>query len=385
MVIKQSTYSFCPHCLTIVQAKIYVEDGRVLMEKDCPEHGKFIHIIEKDPDLYMRLCHRNVNKIHPKEINKCLVIPVEYRCNLDCIFCALPHREKKNFSIDEIKRFVSNFKGRYIELSGGEPTMREDIFEIIRVVKSIGKKCHLVTNGLRLIDRGFVEKLKAAGMDFIFFSLYGTSMEVEKRICGADVLERKLAAIRVIKDAGIPLGISMTIVPGINDNQIRNVASLAAKERITFLTFRSCTRVGKYPFEEQFFLSDLLNAIQKELGIRRQDLLSTMSRRATPYFMYVYLRVVDGRIFCAPDLLHSNVRLVMKMAAELGGWKSFPPLAQKLFASKDFGHWIRVRIASWPDKYNVDLEEIKLGKYFHVYNRKKYVNLFEALILNEGL
>jgi uncharacterized radical SAM superfamily Fe-S cluster-containing enzyme len=368
-------------------ATVYVHGRQVFMEKTCPQHGILVSIVEKDPELYMRLCHQRVDHFSFNDVNMNLIIPVEYRCNLNCVFCFLPHREKANLTLEEIEKLVSGFKGGCVELSGGEPTLRRDICEIIKIVKSYGKKCRMATNGLKLTDRDFVSRLKEAGLDAIFLSLYGTNKEIERKICGDDVLGQKLLALKIIKETGLRVSISMTIVPKINEDQIRDTVALVAQERINFLTLWSVARVGRYFVTEKLYLSDLLNLIQKALDIRREDLLSAIEPRFTPYFVYTYIQAVEnGKVFHPTDgKINSKVKLAIKLATRLGIGKTLFLVSRKLFNGKNISHRIRVRIASWPDKYDADFDEIKFGRYQHVYEGQKAINFFDAMILNDGL
>lgn len=384
-IIKEKTFALCPECLSKIPAQVYIENGHIIMEKNCPQHGTFAPIIEKDPELYQTLCHKTRNKSEIVRIGvKSLIVPVEYRCNLNCLFCFLPNRKKENISLEELDRTISNFEGSGIDLSGGEPTLREDLDDIIRMVKSAGKKCCLVTNGLRLVDPDYVASLKEAGLDQVFLSLYSLDEKMEEKICGGkNVLENKLKALKVMKEMDITVFLSLTVVPGLNEDEIKNIFNLALKHEVKFITIRAVARVGTYPIKEKFYFSDFLNSICQSLGVKRNELIAAREGRYTPYFIYVNAVVGKGgnKIYFHDKSFFSKVRILTKFCGEIGFLRLFPLLRQ---GRRLFQH-IRVRIACWPDKYDFDLTEVPYGKYEHLYRGKERVDLFEAMILNEGL
>lgn len=396
--VKKNIHSLCPECLEVVDANIYTEDGAVMMEKECPRHGKFKAVAERDDFVYRNLCHIGPSNGKWPENEKRLIIPIEYRCNLNCIFCYLPHREKGNITFKQLKDIVSNYRGRYIELSGGEPTLREDIFEIIKMVKAAGKSCALVTNGIRLRDKNFVRNLKTTGIDNIFLSLYSNDVQIEADICGKlGVLEEKIAALKNIKALGIPLCLSMTVVPGENEGAIRNFISLAMQEDVKFVALRAVARVGKHPTEEKYFLSDFLKIIGHDIGLNYRDFLNNKCKHFTPYFIYIHLfsSECDPRIKlmkfpllkahnCNNKLL-KRFWLLQNVLRDVGMVRLLSLLFKMIFCKRRTIKHVHMRIASWPDRFDVDLDETAFGQFEHLYRGSEKINFLEAMIFNEGL
>jgi pyruvate-formate lyase-activating enzyme len=289
--------------------------------------------------------------------------------------------------LDELKKIVSNYKGKRIALSGGEPTLREDLYEVIRMVKDAGKMCHLVTNGLKLVERDFVVQLKDAGLDKIFLSLYSLNSSIEQEICGQDVLARKLKAIKNIIDVGtFRLNISMTVVPGINEHEIKNIFDFAVENGIRFLTIRSAARVGQYKDKKKLYFSELLSAINNQLSLTNQELLSARQKRYTPYFIYVNVVSVKGTKKLIPyNRTPSSLLKAAKML--ISDWtllKSIPFILSRSKREKLLHH-IGIRIASWPDRYDIDLDETAYAIYQHLYFGKETKDFFSSMIEEEGL
>ena len=106
------------------------------------------------------------------------------RCNLNCVHCrssseleAIGHPD---FSLDEAKRVIddiSSYASPVLVLSGGEPLLREDVFDIARYGAGKGLRMCLATNGT-LVNDEICEKIKAADIKMVSLSLDGATSEV---------------------------------------------------------------------------------------------------------------------------------------------------------------------------------------------------------------
>ena len=101
----------------------------------------------------------------------------------------------------------------YLLLTGGEPFLYPGFRQLYRALHEMGFLLHINTNGT-LIDAETVEWLKEAAPSRVNITLYGASPETYQRICGrADGFQRALNAIRMIKEAGIPVVINASMIP----------------------------------------------------------------------------------------------------------------------------------------------------------------------------
>lgn len=113
-----------------------------------------------------------------KKIKKCVIF-IGTTCNNNCIFCSNKHfKEKfKDKSTSEIKKMMFNARKSgifYLELTGGEPTIRKDIFKLIRYAKYVGFEfISFVTNGRMLSNFEFSKKIVDCGANLIVFSIHG--------------------------------------------------------------------------------------------------------------------------------------------------------------------------------------------------------------------
>lgn len=139
-------------------------------------------------------------------ITKRIDLNLGYTCNIRCRFCYYQksveaRRKDKDLSTDEAKRWLLYFRSKGIEeidLTGGEPTIRPDIFELASFCRDNGfKKICVITNGLRMSDPCFCEKLFAAGVNDVLFSVHGCNEEIHDALTGTKgSFEKIISAVK---------------------------------------------------------------------------------------------------------------------------------------------------------------------------------------------
>lgn len=134
------------------------------MNKICEEHGEFNILIEKDAGFYKMLMNRHYNK---RRINfETLRLPITSKCRLNCHFCFNPYKNEDR-PIEFLKNIISTQGIKRIKLSGGEPTERKELIELIKYAQSLNKTIILCTNGIKCSDEDYVRKLKNAGLNHV--------------------------------------------------------------------------------------------------------------------------------------------------------------------------------------------------------------------------
>ena len=141
------TVSLCPTCYLEIPAVIHVEDV-VRMEKTCPVHGAFSATVEVSPGFY-DWCRVNPGTIYPGHL-----VDITTKCNLRCKYCYYD-LGKEDFDIGAILNECRVNLPPFI-LTGGEPTMRPDLPDIIRQTAEIGPT-YVLTNGTKFLDRKYLK------------------------------------------------------------------------------------------------------------------------------------------------------------------------------------------------------------------------------------
>lgn len=162
------------------------------------------------------------------------------RCNLNCEMCYIhmsPAEESKigtELSTEEwihLGRKAVDAGMLYLLLTGGEPLLRKDFCTIYTELVQMGIMVSLNTNAT-LISEEIIRCLSAHLPEKVNVTLYGTSSETYKTVCGdADGYEKALHGIRMLKAAGIPLSINTTFTKN-NVRDMEDLVSFAKKENI---------------------------------------------------------------------------------------------------------------------------------------------------------
>ena len=148
-----------------------------------------------------------------------LRISLTQRCNLRCVFC---HMEGQPVSTDEltateIERIVAAGSRAGIDrvkLTGGEPTLRTDVVEIVRRLKPYVREISMTTNGLLL--ESLARPLKDAGLARVNVSLPGLDPVQYKALTGVDGVDRVVRGIRAARDAGLaPIKLNVVALEGV--------------------------------------------------------------------------------------------------------------------------------------------------------------------------
>lgn len=146
------TTGLCSVCAAECPAHYEVDRDGVVLELECEQHGRCRERVESDGAFFRKRYEQD----YPKPPHH-LVLPITYRCNLNCRYCYTLSNADATLPPDRpagtIVRIGSEFDGN-VTLIGGEPTLREDLFEIIRAIKAAApeKRLSLGTDGQLLRD-----------------------------------------------------------------------------------------------------------------------------------------------------------------------------------------------------------------------------------------
>ena len=240
---RMENYAFCNDCKAVVPAKHIERDGKVFVQKNCPKCGINEYLISSDAGLYnkkrdfvgeidyIKSCKLNCSACSLHKKPDIVFIDTTNRCNMNCHIClnnvsAMGFKYEPNIDFfDRIYKHYSAYDPKpYIQLFGGEPTTREDIFDIIKLGKSYGFSMRVVTNGLKLADEKFCDELTKLGV-MINFGFDGLNRDMYTKLRGpSDALDLKLKALKNLARHRRGKVILMTVVDkGYNKNDIADI------------------------------------------------------------------------------------------------------------------------------------------------------------------
>lgn len=323
------TKSVCPKCLKGIPAWKIAREKGVYLVKNCPKHGRFEALIwegslesykawgehaqpadvigdakpeEKGCPLDCGLCEKHERK------GCCVLLEVTQRCNLNCPICFASAGEMAGEDISlealgEQMDFLMEHGGPFnLQLSGGEPTMRDDLPEIIRMGKEKGFTFfQLNTNGIRLAkEAGYAKKLKQAGLSCVFLQFDSLRDSVYETLRGRRLLKEKLQAIDACKEAGLGVVLVPVLAPGVNEEDLGALVEFAKSRMpvIRGIHIQPLSYFGRCPREEKGYritIPRILKLMEEQTNgeIKAEDF--TGGNATNPYctFQSNYLKQED--------------------------------------------------------------------------------------------
>lgn len=169
---------------------------------------------------------------------------VTYRCNAKCTYCTNWTTDYPNMPLDKVAKLVARVKrlGTFqMSLSGGEPLMRKDIVDIVKMIKGAGMRCSMVSNGV-ISREPLFRALMEAGLDSITFSMDGSTKESHERFRHGTNFEKLLKSIETcvaLQKEGFHTRISTnTVLTNSNVDEIPKIAALVRNLGLTDFKFQ---------------------------------------------------------------------------------------------------------------------------------------------------
>jgi uncharacterized radical SAM superfamily Fe-S cluster-containing enzyme len=200
--------SVCPKCfqegkIKKISGRIIEEDNKVWIDKNCNEHGSFKDIYFGDVNFYKRWSKYFITGESAPDIKTALFkdtplysehksqtvltnLMATNRCNLRCSYCFMNAGAAGYVyepTLEQIKELMRQARmekpigSKAIQITGGEPTVREDLFDIVRMAKELGfSHVQVNTNGLKLADSlDYCRRLKDERVNTIYMSFDGVN------------------------------------------------------------------------------------------------------------------------------------------------------------------------------------------------------------------
>ena len=296
----RKTTSICPDCNRIIEADIFERDEKIWIRKTCPEHGEVEDLYWGSAELYRRaerfahdgkgIDNPNVKKknpVCPTDCGLCNLhkshtvlanLVVTSRCDLSCYYCFF-YAKRLGYVYeptlkqleDMIKTLVSEkpVACNAIQITGGEPCLRDDLLEIIKMCNNHGiDHIQLNTNGIRISkDLEFFKEAKANNLRTLYLSFDGVTPETNPKnhweIPGVLDNCRKV-------DIGVVL--VPTVIKGRNDHELSSILKFAFNniDVVRGINFQPVSFVGKISkadrMKMRITIPDILKKIEEETG-----------------------------------------------------------------------------------------------------------------------
>jgi len=256
-----------------IKASIVEEDGKILMRKDCPKHGRFEDVMSHDPAFFRRLetLYPGRDFVIPKDglhehgtssikygRGAVLTIDLTNRCNMMCNPCFMDANQVgyvHELEWEEVQKLLddaASIKPRRqlsVQFSGGEPTLSPHFLPAVRYARKLGYfSVQCATNGIRFAqDENFAREAGEAGLRFAYLQFDGVGNEHNEHRKVGNLYDVKLRAIENLHKHGVDVTLVVTIVNGINNDQVGDIIRFGIEniDKVTCVAFQPVSFTGR--------------------------------------------------------------------------------------------------------------------------------------------
>jgi len=305
--------SVCSSCLRRSDGKVIIRGDSVFMDKLCYSCGNREEVLISDDADYYRRCREIYVK--PSEMPEKWNTPLKYGCPYDCGLCPSheqhscltlieitdhcnlrcpicyassgPERHQDYRTLEHVVQMLdavveNEVEPDVIQISGGEPTLHPDFFEILDEAKSRPIRHLMVnTNGIRIAnDPDFARKLAEYMPGFeIYLQFDSLESEPLMRLRGADLREVKRKALENLNEHNISTTLVATVSRGLNEDELGTLVDFALSQPcvrgITFQPIQEAGRSDDYDVsKERLTLTEVRRRIgEQSSAFEVEDLL----------------------------------------------------------------------------------------------------------------
>jgi uncharacterized radical SAM superfamily Fe-S cluster-containing enzyme len=284
-----------------VRARIEERDGAIVMTKTCPEHGTVEDVLSVDPAFTARIERLFPGRDFRSPPTKLrdhgrssirygrgavLTVDLTNRCNMMCDPCFMDANQVgfvHELEWDEVAKILDDSlsvqprRQMSVQFSGGEPTLSPHFLRAVTYAKQLGYFCvQCATNGIRFAqDPDFARQAKAAGLRLAYLQFDGVGEQANAHRKVGNLFDVKLRAIENLHAAGVDVVLVVTVVRGVNDDQVGAVVRFAIEnaDKVTVVSFQPVSFTGRdedIGDEERrakrYTLSHLAHDLRAQLG-----------------------------------------------------------------------------------------------------------------------
>ncbi len=286
-----------------IKAQIIERDGKIWMIKDCPLHGHFEDLMAMDSAFFKHLEEafpgsdmrsHNDEKLHNHGSStikygrgSVLTVDLTNRCNMMCDPCFMDANQVgfvHELSWEDIRTLLDNAitlkpkRQMSVQFSGGEPTMSPYFLDAVRYAKKVGyNSVQAATNGIEFAKSPeFAKAAFEAGLRYAYLQFDGIGNAANSHRLVGNLFDVKLRAIENLWSAGVDIVPVVTIVNGVNNEQVGRIIQFALDNprKINFLSFQPVSFTGRDEevtperrAAQRYTLSHLAHDVKNQMSI----------------------------------------------------------------------------------------------------------------------
>ena len=286
-----------------IKATILERDGKILMVKDCPIHGHFEDVMAMDTAFFKHLedvfpgrdirahndetLHNHGSSTIKHGRGSVLTVDLTNRCNMMCDPCFMDANQVgfvHELTWDDIRMVLDNAisikpkRQMSVQFSGGEPTISPWFLDAVRYARKVGyNSVQAATNGIEFAKSPeFAKAAAEAGLRYAYLQFDGIGNAANSHRRVGNLFDVKLRAIENLHSAGVDIVPVITIVNGVNNEQVGRVIEFALDnpKKINFLSFQPVSFTGRDEEitderrqAQRYTLSHLAHDVKKQTGL----------------------------------------------------------------------------------------------------------------------
>jgi uncharacterized radical SAM superfamily Fe-S cluster-containing enzyme len=318
----KTTLSLCPECLAHVPAAVYADAGKVLLNKQCAEHGFSCALLENDERYYYlsskdswgrryapdrivdipafdggRCCGPGkscgaspadewTQEFSDQRSNKSCTVLVEITdaCNLACRVCYADSKGDRLLPLADFRNHMHELiaiKGRLdsVQVTGGEASLHPqfwDMLSFLHAEPNVGK-IYLPTNGIEFVKPGMAERLVGyRDKLLVLLQFDGVEAETNQALRQANPQRVREKLLRLLDKLDVPMQLTMTLARGVSEREIAWVVAQGRRHRnVRLVAMQPATYSGRYDLPpdpiDRLTLSDVVKGVVAGLGQRTRE------------------------------------------------------------------------------------------------------------------
>ncbi len=286
-----------------IKAQVIERDGKILMVKECPVHGKFEDVMAIDVPFFKHLedvfpgrdipahndetLHNHGSSTVKHGRGSVLTVDLTNRCNMMCDPCFMDANQVgfvHELSWEEIQTLLDNAisikpkRQMSVQFSGGEPTLSPYFLDAVRYARKVGyNSVQAATNGIEFAKSfELCQKAAEAGLRYAYLQFDGIGNAANSHRKVGNLFDVKIQAIENLHKAGVDIVPVTTIVNGINNEQVGRIIQFALDnpKKISFCSFQPVSFTGRDEAvtderraAQRYTLSHLAHDVKDQTGL----------------------------------------------------------------------------------------------------------------------
>ncbi len=286
-----------------IKAQVIERDGKILMVKDCPVHGHFEDVMAIDLKFFKHLEDvfpgRDIRAHNDSRLHKhgsstithgrgsVLTVDLTNRCNMMCDPCFMDANQVgfvHELAWEDVKTLLDNAitikpkRQMSVQFSGGEPTLSPFFVDAVAYAREVGyTSVQAATNGIEFAKNPeFCKRAADAGLRYAYLQFDGIGNAANSHRAVGNLFDVKLRAIENLHSNGVDIIPVITIINGINNEQVGRVVQFALDnpKKIPFLSFQPVSFTGRDEaitderrMAQRYTLSHLAHDVKNQTGL----------------------------------------------------------------------------------------------------------------------